>query len=97
MCEGGEIGRAAIWKEQIPECYYQKALHRLRSKHGYRADLLLWMLERWSATGLLVNFVTQTSIAHLPKEKFEKVPLPLPAKAEQESIAEVLSNADALI
>ncbi len=97
VCEGGEIGRAAIWKEQIPECYYQKALHRLRSKHGYRADLLLWMLERWSATGLLVNFVTQTSIAHLPKEKFEKVPLPLPAKAEQESIAEVLSNADALI
>lgn len=97
VCEGGEIGRAAIWREQIPECYYQKALHRLRSKRGYRADLLLWMLERWNATGFLANFVTQTSIAHLPKDKFEKVPLPLPAKAEQEAIAEVLSKADAVI
>ena len=22
VCEGGEIGRAAIWDEPIPECYY---------------------------------------------------------------------------
>jgi type I restriction enzyme S subunit len=97
VCEGGEIGRAAIWKKEIPECYYQKALHRLRSNRGYRADLLLRMLERWSATGFLTNFVTQTSIAHLPKDKFEKVPLPLPGKAEQEAIAEALSDADAFI
>src|SRR5690349_20309479 len=30
VCEGGEIGRAAVWDDAIPECYYQKALHRLR-------------------------------------------------------------------
>ena len=30
VCEGGEIGRAAIGDEPIRECYYQKALHRLR-------------------------------------------------------------------
>jgi type I restriction enzyme S subunit len=30
VCEGGEIGRAAIWRQLIEECYYQKALHRLR-------------------------------------------------------------------
>lgn len=95
--EGGEIGRAAIWKEQMAECYYQKALHRLRSKRGYRADLLLWMLERWSETGVLANFVTQAGIAHFPKDKFEKVPLPVATKAEQGAIAEVLSEMDAEI
>ncbi len=35
VCEGGEVGRAAIWRGQIRECYYQKALHRLRPKRRY--------------------------------------------------------------
>ena len=29
ICEGGEVGRAAIWNGQLSECYYQKALHRV--------------------------------------------------------------------
>lgn len=34
VCEGGEPGRAALWNGEIGECYYQKALHRLRPKDG---------------------------------------------------------------
>ena len=30
MCEGGEPGRCAIWKNQFPGMMYQKALHRIR-------------------------------------------------------------------
>ena len=30
MCEGGEIGRCAIWKDELEECYFQKAIHRIR-------------------------------------------------------------------
>jgi type I restriction enzyme, S subunit len=30
VCEGGEVGRCAIWKEQIKDIYFQKALHRVR-------------------------------------------------------------------
>lgn len=98
VCEGGEIGRAAIWKQPIAECYYQKALHRLRPKRGYNITLMLNVLQRLASTSILLNFVTQTSIAHLPKDKFEKVPIPLPpTKAEQEAIAEALSDADALV
>jgi type I restriction enzyme S subunit len=98
VCEGGEIGRAAIWNEPIEECYYQKALHRLRPIRGYNMQLMLNVLRRLASTGFLNNFVTQTSIAHLPKDKLETVPIPLPpTKAEQEVIAEALSDADALI
>ncbi|MEO6546174.1 MAG: restriction endonuclease subunit S [Nitrospiraceae bacterium] len=98
VCEGGEIGRAAIWHQPIAECYYQKALHRLRPKRGYNVTLMLYVLQRLASTGVLLNFVTQTSIAHLPKNKFEKIPIPLlPTKAEQEAIAEALSDTDALI
>jgi type I restriction enzyme S subunit len=30
MCEGGEPGRCAIWKEPVPGMMIQKALHRIR-------------------------------------------------------------------
>ena len=97
VCEGGEVGRAAIWREPAGECYYQKSLHRLRPIRGYNVELMLNLLQRFATTGFLQNFVTQTSIAHLPKEKFETVPIPLPpTKAEQEAIANALSDVDAL-
>jgi type I restriction enzyme S subunit len=98
VCEGGDIGRAAIWQQEIPECYYQKALHRLRPKRGYDVRLMLNVLQRLSSIGLLQNFVTQTSIAHLPKDKFETVPIPHPPTAgEQDTIAEALSDVSGLI
>ena len=98
VCEGGEVGRSAIWREPMAECYYQKALHRLRPKQGYNIELMGNLLQWLSSKGFLANYVTQTSIAHLPKDKFETLPIPLPpTKAEQEAIAEALSDADALI
>ena len=97
VCEGGEIGRAAIWDDPIPECYYQKALHRLRSKRGYDVYLMMSLLELWVSTGYLANYVTQTSIAHLPKDKLEIVPVPVPAPHEQCAIAEALSDVDRLL
>jgi type I restriction enzyme S subunit len=97
VCEGGEIGRAAIWDEPIPECYYQKALHRLRPKGEYDAYLMMSFLQLWASSGNLANFVTQTSIAHLPKDKLETVPLPVPPSTEQRVIAEALSDVDRLL
>ncbi len=97
VCEGGEIGRAAIWASGIPECYYQKALHRLRPTRGYDAYLMQSLLQLWAAAGYLSNYVTQTSIAHLPKDKLESVPLPRPQPAEQRAIAEALSDVDGLL
>ena len=97
VCEGGEIGRAAIWDDPIPECYYQKALHRLRSKGGYDAYVMMSLLELWASTGYLANYVTQTSIAHLPKDKLEIVPVPVPSRHEQPVIAKALSEVDRLL
>ena len=97
VCEGGEIGRAAIWDEPIPECYYQKALHRLRPTRRYDVYLMMSLLQLWASTGYLANYVTQTSIAHLPKDKFEIVPLPVPPPDEQRAIAEMLSDVDQLL
>jgi type I restriction enzyme, S subunit len=97
VCEGGEVGRAAIWEAPLQECYYQKALHRLRPLHGFNSQLMAAFLRRWSDCGLLSNYVTQTSIAHLPREKFLEVPMPVPPPPEQCAIATVLSDVDGLL
>jgi type I restriction enzyme S subunit len=55
---------------------------------------ILW---QWSKRGILANYVTQTSIAHLPRDKFVKVPIPRPPLPEQRAIATVLSDVDALL
>lgn len=97
VCEGGEVGRAAIWNAPLSECYFQKALHRLRPSKGFNTRLMLSYLRYWVDHDLLSNFVTQTSIAHLTKEKFADVPLPVPPAFEQRAIAAALSDVDALL
>lgn len=97
VCEGGEVGRAAIWEAPLGECYYQKALHRLRPRRGYDPRLMLEYLRFWVDRGDLSNYVTQTSIAHLTKEKLATVPLPVPPSDEQRAIAAALSEVDDLL
>ncbi|MEI7940815.1 MAG: restriction endonuclease subunit S [Verrucomicrobiota bacterium] len=97
VCEGGEVGRAAIWDGPIEECYYQKAIHRLRPVGGFDSRVMAALLRLWSDRGQLVNYVTQTSIAHLPREKFMEVPMPVPPPMEQRAIAEALGDVDALL
>ena len=46
---------------------------------------------------MLANYVSQTSIAHLTREKLAEVPLPVPNSKEQRFIADALSDVDALI
>jgi type I restriction enzyme, S subunit len=97
VCEGGEVGRAALWDAPIEECYYQKALHRLRPLRGFDPRLMVGFLRQWTDRGVLSNYVTQTSIAHLPREKFLEVPMPVPPPPEQRAIAEALSDMDRLL
>ena len=34
VCEGGEPGRCAVWNGELENCYFQKAVHRVRPKPG---------------------------------------------------------------
>jgi type I restriction enzyme S subunit len=97
VCEGGEVGRAAIWQGELNECYFQKALHRLRSRTGYDPRVLAGLLEYWANSNQFENFVTQTSIAHLPRRMLLRMPLPEIPATEQGRIAEVLVDMNSLI
>ena len=97
MCEGGEPGRCAIWKEQVPGMMIQKALHRIRPKAGLDHGFLYYSFQN---IGLLKGFdqyFTGATIKHLPGEKLAKVEVRIPPFPIQRRIAGILSAYDDLI
>lgn len=91
ICEGGEPGRAAIWRNQLSDCYYQKALHRGRPDPSLaQTEYLLWLLWCLAKGGGLSDHVTSATIAHLTGEKLKAMRIPLPPLLLQCQFAERL-------
>lgn len=88
VCEGGEPGRCAVWRGEHPECYYQKALHRVRP-HAEIADsefLSLWIRHQ-ALAGSFDDQNAKTTIAHLPLVRLQQLPVPDVSVAAQRRIA----------
>lgn len=98
MCEGGEIGRCAVWKNTKESIFYQKAIHRLRPLTEDISSLFVYYyMQHISTKGELPKLVGETSIAHLTKEKLEYLQIPVPLRKEQDDIVNVLSVWDQVI
>jgi type I restriction enzyme S subunit len=86
ICEGGEPGRCAVWRDDAREIYFQKALHRARPLGDISADYLKICLQVDAATGVLSRLFTGATIKHLTGEKLERYAVPLPPPEEQRRI-----------
>ena len=94
LCEGGEPGRCAIWKNQIPNMKIQKALHRIRCHENLDYQYLYYYLLWAGKRGLLEAYFTGTTIKHLPGDKLKIIPIKVPSIATQKEIAKILSALD---
>ncbi|MGW5278563.1 restriction endonuclease subunit S [Streptomyces collinus] len=93
VTEGGEVGRTAIWEGQREECYFQMSLHRLRTRGAIEPRYMLHYMAYAARFDLFVNGVSQTSIAHLPQDKFAEQLVAHPVDlAEQRRIVEVIDG-----
>ncbi len=97
MCEGGEPGRCAIWRDQRPGMMLQKALHRIRTKAEIDHRFLFYSLLHKGRTQSLDQYFTGATIKHLPGEKLALVEVEYPSLDEQRRIASILSAYDDLI
>ena len=95
VCEGGECGRCSIWTE-TQECYYQKALHRLRPrKDRDYSGYFRFLMEVAVNTGVFASDSNANTIGHLPAEKFRNYRMVFPPVEEQRLIADYLFQQEA--
>lgn len=102
MNEGGDLdklGRGALWSGEFSPCVHQNHVFVVRCG----SSLLPAYLKAWTGSTaarkyfLLAGRQT-TNLASINKTSLGLLPVPLPSsRAEQEAIAEALSDADALI
>ncbi len=92
VCEGGEVGRAAIWERDHTYMAYQKALHRIRPSDRLDSRFLRYTLEHAATTGALDPLTTGSTIKHLPQQNLRRLPLWLPPIDEQRRIVEILED-----
>lgn len=97
ICEGGEPGRCAIWKDQIPNMKIQKALHRVRVHDCLDYRYLYYWFLLSGKTGVLEQYFTGATIKHMPGQKLKSVIIDKPPIEIQTRIADVLSSYDDLI
>jgi type I restriction enzyme S subunit len=93
ICEGGEVGRAAIWRDELPECYFQKALHRVRL-HPSKAipEFVLHLLQAIATTNGFRDYVGSSTIPHLTGVKLASIRIPLPPLMLQKEFAARVSD-----
>ena len=98
VCEGGDVGRTAMWRGELEVCYFQKAIHRLRPKSNRALSTFMLRYMRFAKeSGYFREFTSQSSIAHLTQEKLGAIPMLLPKPDEQYLIAERFDAIDRLI
>ena len=91
VCEGGDTGRAAVWLGEIADCYYQKALHRLRPiDENAISEFMLAVLMSYATKGILLEHSEKTSISHLTRERLLRMRIPHSSRAEQDEIVAAL-------
>lgn len=90
VCEGGDVGRAAIWGEQPGTFAFQKALHRVRPRTSKDLPKYLFYLLFDSAKRGRFADREKATISHLTAEAFRRYRFPFPPLAEQKEIVKRL-------
>jgi len=91
MCEGGEPGRCAVWKDETP-IHFQKALHRIRFAKFLSPNYFYYVFSLYANNGIFNKLFTGTTIKHLTGQSLDRIIVPLPPIAEQKRIVERLEE-----
>lgn len=92
-CEGGEVGRCAVYRGDSPDFFFQKAVHRVRvNQEVAYPEYIAYQMFAKAKTG---NFMEvrkgQATFSHLTGEQLRQLRFLLPSLSEQQRIA---SNLD---
>jgi type I restriction enzyme S subunit len=97
VCEGGEIGRAAVWQDELPHCTFQNHLHRLRAKDPDQINsrfVMAWLDEGFRHRRLYEGAGNKTTIPNLSRARLAELFIPVPTITEQNGIAHTFQTLD---
>jgi type I restriction enzyme S subunit len=99
VCEGGEIGRSAVWNHPDNGFSYQNHIHRLRKKtDGILPEFVMyWMQAAFLLLRLYGGVGNKTTIPNLSGTRLKQLLVPVPPLPEQRAIAAVLSKIQAAV
>ena len=98
VCEGGEVGRCAIWSAELPVCGFQKALHRLRPKYpGKDLPRFMYYMLRSAAVRDAFADGHVSTIPHLTGDKLRAHRFPFPPLDVQTEIVQYLDTVTAQV
>ena len=94
VCEGGEIGRAAIWNAEVETMSFQNHLHRLRpvveevEPHFY----VYFLQSAFTQLGIFEGAGNKTTIPNLSRSRLAALHVPQPMLDEQQAITTALAK-----
>lgn len=101
ICEGGDVGRAAVFNGDEPPLIIQNSLHRVRPKKNNKAILLLRLMQVLKRSEWLDVLCSKSTIVHFTAEKLGDLPYLIAPENEQDEIIAKLdretTRIDALI
>lgn len=97
VCEGGEPGRAAVWREARSEIKFQKAVLRIRPGDELLPEWLALALRRDALSGDLEAHFTGSTIKHFTRQAILEYGFPLPPPEEQRRLVGRVEGALAIV
>jgi len=89
------LGRATIWRDEIPGCLHQNIVLRVRcNEHELLPTFLVLITTSAYARRYVRAVAKQTSIAHLGITQLERFPVPLPPLRVQQQVVEAATSAE---
>lgn len=92
VSEGGDVGRSALWKGELQNCYIQNAINRVRSKGPQSTRYLFYWMYALKHNGFIDVFCNRATIAHFTAEKVERLPVPFLPLDEERQIVQFLDR-----
>lgn len=94
VCEGGEIGRAAIWCGEVDTMSFQNHLHRLRplAPNVVPRFYVFFLQSAFTQLAIYEGAGNKTTIPNLSRSRLAGLKVPLPSLAEQHAISCVLGR-----
>ena len=91
VCEGGDVGRSAIWNYDYSVCY-QNHIHRLRSFSSVNMKFYYFILYLYKISGYINSQSKGMGIQSLSANRLGSFVIPLPPLSEQKEIVKIVDT-----